>query len=268
MLFWNDENHKHISRTGQGSVLSLSGNYPRLISNSSQAKLESYEQQLNQLLKDVEMLGKGHEQQLNQLFKDVEILGKGLLIMSGHQHGLMNQDSRVCEELQSTSNNSIAEANEDMSNIATKVARYVKQRVERAETAMLSGKALGFKCMSCDHPLDNLNPNRAEFLPTNFMPKQTLPMSSAERLYAHERESGDSTRTSTSGSIDGTSLLVDVPRSCNCNLKYVAPKVMNKCKLHYPREKSVLPIIRRMLVELFPKAINLVGTVISILSLE
>ncbi|KAH7433398.1 hypothetical protein KP509_07G067400 [Ceratopteris richardii] len=70
-----------------------------------------------------------------------------------------------------------------------KMKNYLKQRLDRAETAMFSGKGLpGFKCMSCAHRLEKLNPNRAEFVPTNSMPRQVLPMHSAERLYHRDGE--------------------------------------------------------------------------------
>ncbi|KAL3688204.1 hypothetical protein R1sor_014513 [Riccia sorocarpa] len=55
------------------------------------------------------------------------------------------------------------------------------------QNAMLSGKPmLGFKCMSCDHPLQKLNPLRAEHVPTGIMPRNYLSMLSAERIFANE----------------------------------------------------------------------------------
>lgn len=70
-----------------------------------------------------------------------------------------------------------------------KMKTYLKQRLDRAETAMFSGKGLpGFKCMSCAHRLEKLNPNRAEFVPTNSMRRQVLPMQAAERLYHKDGE--------------------------------------------------------------------------------
>ncbi|KAL2630294.1 hypothetical protein R1flu_014980 [Riccia fluitans] len=55
------------------------------------------------------------------------------------------------------------------------------------QNAMLSGKPLlGFKCMSCDHPLQKLNPLRAEHVPTGVMPRNYLSMLSAERIFANE----------------------------------------------------------------------------------
>ncbi|MCO5580617.1 hypothetical protein L7F22_034487 [Adiantum nelumboides] len=70
-----------------------------------------------------------------------------------------------------------------------KMKTYLKQRLDRAETAMFSGKGLpGFKCMSCAHRLEKLNPNRADFVPTNAMRRQVLPMHAAERLYHKDGE--------------------------------------------------------------------------------
>ncbi|KAI5074696.1 hypothetical protein GOP47_0010657 [Adiantum capillus-veneris] len=75
-----------------------------------------------------------------------------------------------------------------------KMKTYLKQRLDRAETAMFSGKGLpGFKCMSCAHRLEKLNPNRADFVPTNAMRRQVLPMHTAERLY-HKDGEADSPR--------------------------------------------------------------------------
>ncbi|CAM6092221.1 unnamed protein product [Calypogeia fissa] len=55
------------------------------------------------------------------------------------------------------------------------------------QNAMLCGRPLlGFKCMSCDHPLQRLNPLRAEHVPTGIMPKSYLSMLSAERIFANE----------------------------------------------------------------------------------
>ncbi|OAE31576.1 hypothetical protein AXG93_3415s1360 [Marchantia polymorpha subsp. ruderalis] len=71
---------------------------------------------------------------------------------------------------------------------------YALQRLEKllreskaVQNAMLSGKPLlGFKCMSCDHPLQKLNPLRAEHVPTGVMPRNYLSMLSAERIFANE----------------------------------------------------------------------------------
>jgi hypothetical protein len=53
------------------------------------------------------------------------------------------------------------------------------------DNAMLSGKPLlGFKCMSCDHNLDKLNPIRANHIPTGVMPRSFLSMLSAERIFS------------------------------------------------------------------------------------
>ncbi|XP_024522061.1 collectin-12 [Selaginella moellendorffii] len=65
-----------------------------------------------------------------------------------------------------------------------KIARIVREFMEQPEHAVFSGKPLmGFKCMSCDQDIQKLNPLRADYLPHNAMPKQVLPMMSAERIF-------------------------------------------------------------------------------------
>lgn len=50
---------------------------------------------------------------------------------------------------------------------------------------MLAGKPLtGYKCMSCDHPLEKLNAKRADYVPGGSLPKSNWAQMSAERIYA------------------------------------------------------------------------------------
>ncbi|KAJ7524039.1 hypothetical protein O6H91_18G074300 [Diphasiastrum complanatum] len=72
-----------------------------------------------------------------------------------------------------------------------KILRFVQTHLDRPESdrAMFTGKPLlGFRCMSCDQPIERLNPTRADYLPTNIMPKQLLPMLSAERIFASDKK--------------------------------------------------------------------------------
>jgi hypothetical protein len=64
------------------------------------------------------------------------------------------------------------------------------------DNAMLSGKPLlGFKCMSCDHNLDKLNPIRASHIPTGVMPRSFLSMLSAERIFSQDKRDASPPRT-------------------------------------------------------------------------
>ncbi|KAH7436016.1 hypothetical protein KP509_06G089500 [Ceratopteris richardii] len=71
-----------------------------------------------------------------------------------------------------------------------KLARYVKEQLQRPENAIFTTKPLyGYRCMSCDHPVQKLSPTVGEHLPTNQMPPQVLPMLSAERIFGLDRRS-------------------------------------------------------------------------------
>ncbi|KAI5059154.1 hypothetical protein GOP47_0025473 [Adiantum capillus-veneris] len=66
-----------------------------------------------------------------------------------------------------------------------KLARFVKEQLERPENAIFTGKPLyGFKCMSCDHSIEMLSRVTGDHKPTNRMPPQILPMLSAERIFS------------------------------------------------------------------------------------
>ncbi|MCO5585893.1 hypothetical protein L7F22_039827 [Adiantum nelumboides] len=66
-----------------------------------------------------------------------------------------------------------------------KLARFVKEQLERPENAIFTGKPLyGFKCMSCDHSIEKLSRVTGDHKPTNRMPPQILPMLSAERIFS------------------------------------------------------------------------------------
>ncbi|KAJ7526441.1 hypothetical protein O6H91_16G006900 [Diphasiastrum complanatum] len=70
-----------------------------------------------------------------------------------------------------------------------KIARLVHEILHQPDRALFTGRPLlGFKCMSCDRPLEKLNPYRADYVPINMMPKQVLPMLSAERIFAPDRK--------------------------------------------------------------------------------
>jgi hypothetical protein len=58
-------------------------------------------------------------------------------------------------------------------------------RTPEGDYAMLAGKPLtGYKCMSCDHPLERLNSKRAEHVPGGSLPKSNWAQMSAERIYS------------------------------------------------------------------------------------
>ena len=58
-------------------------------------------------------------------------------------------------------------------------------RAPEGDYAMLAGKPLtGYKCMSCDHPLEKLNAKRADYVPGGSLPKSNWALMSAERIYA------------------------------------------------------------------------------------
>ncbi|KAH8961948.1 hypothetical protein BDL97_05G075200 [Sphagnum fallax] len=76
------------------------------------------------------------------------------------------------------------------------LTKLVKDRLKAMDNAMLSGKPLlGFKCMSCDHNLDKLNPIRASHIPTGVMPRSFLSMLSAERIFSQDKRDASPPRT-------------------------------------------------------------------------
>ncbi|MCO5610383.1 hypothetical protein L7F22_064619 [Adiantum nelumboides] len=73
-----------------------------------------------------------------------------------------------------------------------KLARFVKEQLERPENAIFTGKPLyGFKCMSCDHSIEKLSRATGDHKPINRMPPQILPMLSAERIFSLDRRSSN-----------------------------------------------------------------------------
>ncbi|KAG0568249.1 hypothetical protein KC19_6G006100 [Ceratodon purpureus] len=75
------------------------------------------------------------------------------------------------------------------------LAKIVKE-LKAMENAMLSGKPiLGFKCMSCNHDLERLNPTPGPQIPTGQMPRSFLSMLSAERIFSMNKQDESPSRS-------------------------------------------------------------------------